>query len=350
METAIRYLYGLFHVEPTQWWIVFGVLLAIPAYFVSRGGAGRVVFSSLRALPLGGNTWRTRFAWVPDALVALAVVAMVIALSGPRAGDRASRIRREGIAVMMAIDTSGSMAALDLSEKNKELTRLDAVKETFERFVLGGGKLEGRPDDAIGMVAFAHFADTRSPLTLDHVNLVNAARQLTFAEGDEQNHTAIGAGLELAVERLKEFQARSKVAILLTDGESNVHDIDEDTAIDDAVKAGIKVYTIGAGTNGVAPIRVPRGDGSSELVPMQVSIDETLLRKIADKTGGQYFRATDHASLVRIYQEIDKLERTTLEEQRFSEYTQYFPYFVAAAMACLIGAFLLRGTVLRRLP
>jgi len=349
MESLIRWAYGLFHVEPTHPWLVVMALLAFPAYRLSQLSAGRVVFSSLRALPLGGRTWRTRLAWLPDALIAAGVVALAIALTGPRAGDQSARVRRDGIAVMMAVDVSGSMRALDLSEHNRELTRLDAVKDTFERFVLGGDKLAGRPDDAVGLVAFASYAETRSPLTLDHGNLAAAARQLTFARDDE-SMTAIGAGLELAVQRLAEYKARSKVAILLTDGESNIHDIDEDTAIDDAVKAGVKVYTIGAGTIGRAPIRWPRGDGTSELREMEVSIDEPLLRKIADKTHGQYFRATDHGSLVKIYEAIDRLERTTLEDERFTEYRQFYGRFVVAAMALVLGAFILRGTMLRRLP
>jgi Ca-activated chloride channel homolog len=349
METAMRWLYGLFHVEPTHPWLILVALLAIPAYQMARMSAGRVVFSSLRALPLGGHTWRTRLAWLPDALLALGVVALAIAATGPRAGDQTARVRRDGIAIMMAVDVSGSMRALDLSEKGRELTRLDAVKQAFEHFVLGGGKLAGRPDDAIGLVAFASYAETRSPLTLDHGNLAAAARQVAFARDDE-SQTAIGAGLELAVQRLAEFKARSKVAILLTDGESNVHDIDEDTAIDDAVKAGVKVYTIGAGTTGVAPIRIPREDGSSELAQIEVSIDEALLRKIADRTHGQYFRATDHTGLDKIYEAIDKLERTTLEDQQFTEYRQFYGRFVAAALLLVIAAFVLRGSVLRRLP
>jgi Ca-activated chloride channel family protein len=352
METAIRWLYGLFHVEPTHPWLILLALLAIPAYAVSRRSAGRVVFSSLRALPLGGQTWRTRLAWLPDALIAAAVIVLAIALTGPRAGDQSARVRRDGIAIMMAVDVSGSMRALDLdigSAQRHELTRLDAVMQTFERFVLGGDKLRGRPDDAIGLVAFASYAETRSPLTLDHGNLITAARQVTFA-GQGEDNTAIGAGLELAVQRLTEFKARSKVAILLTDGESNIHDIDEDTAIDDAVKAGVKVYTIGAGTTGVAPIRIPLPDGGSELRQMRVSIDEALLRRIADRTHGQYFRATDHVGLVKIYEAIDKLERTTLEDQQFTEYRQFYAGFVIAAMLLVLGAFALRGTVLRRLP
>jgi len=333
-------------------WFLLVAPLALLALWWSRRSTGRVLFSSLRALPLGGYTWRARLAWVPDVLFGLAVVALAIALAGPRAGDRDARVRHEGIAIMMAIDVSGSMRALDLSEKNRELTRLDAVKEVFERFVLGGKRLSGRVDDAIGLVAFARYAETRSPLTLDHGNLVAAARQLAFAR-EHEDGTAIGAGLELAVQRLSEFKTDtkiSKVVVLLTDGESNVHEIDEDTAIEDAVKAGVKVYTIGAGTTGIAPIRVEVGDGRTELMQTQVSIDETTLRKIADKTGGQYFRATDNASLGRIYEQIDKLERTVIEEERFTEYYQYYGWFVVTAMLLVVLAMVLRGTVFRRLP
>src|ERR1044071_4741432 len=163
METAIRWLYGLVHVEPTHPWLILVALLALPAYRLSRMSAGRVVFSSLRALPLGGHTWRTRLAWLPDALIALAVVALAIAATGPRAGDQSARGRRAGIAVMMAADVSGSMRALDLSERGCELTRLDAVKQAFERFVLGGGKLAGRPDDAIGLAGVSRDAPTPTP-------------------------------------------------------------------------------------------------------------------------------------------------------------------------------------------
>lgn len=336
-------------VELSNPWVLFAVLLAAPAVWWASQGAGRVLFSSLRALPAGGRTWRTRIAWLPDALLGLAVVSLVIALAGPRAGDKNARIRRDGIAVMMAVDISGSMRALDLSQKNRELTRLDAVKQVFEQFVLGGSALGGRIDDAIGLVAFAKYTETRSPLTLDHGNLVTAARQLDFAPEDEDG-TALGAGLQLAVERLREFEARSKVAILLTDGKSNVHEISEDAAIDDALKAGIKVYTIGAGTNGAAPVRVTLPDGETRLVHTQVSIDEATLRKIADRTGGQYFRATDNASLRQIYAQIDRLERAPLEEERFTEYHQYYGWFVAIAMGLAVAALLLRGTVLRRLP
>ena len=338
-------------------YFLLAALAALPALYWSRRAAGRVVFSSLRALPLHGETWRTRLAWLPDALHVLAVVALAIALAGPRHGDRNSRVRREGIAIMMAVDVSGSMRAQDLAGKDgatcnpsgRDPTRLGAVKRQFEQFVLGNDDLKGRPDDAVGLVAFARYADTRSPLTLDHSNLIAAARALDFAREDEDG-TAIGAGLELAVQRLADFKARSKVIILLTDGESNVHDIDEDQAIEDAKSAGITVYTIGAGTTGVAPICADRGDGRTQLMQMGVSIDESLLRKIADKTGGQYFRATDQASLANIYKQIDKLNRTTIEEERFLEYRQFYGWFLGAGLVAVALALLLRGSVLRRLP
>lgn len=333
----------LFGADITHPWFFLVALAAIPAWWWSSRGAGRVVFSSLRALPGAGETWRTRLSWVPDVMMGLAIVAFAIALAGPRKGKQETRIHREGIAVLMAVDVSGSMRALDLSKRNRELTRLDAVKEVFAQFA------DGRDDDAIGLVAFARYAETRSPLTLDHGNLTVAAQQLDFAPEDEDG-TAIGAGLELAVQRLADFKARSKVIILLTDGESNVHEIDEDTAIQDAIDAGIKVYTIGAGTQGIAPIRVPVGNGRTELMQTKVSIDEATLRKIADKTGGQYFRATDNASLGRIYAQIDKLERTTFEEAAYGDHDYYFDIFMAIAMGLVVASLLLRATALRRLP
>lgn len=334
------------------WVLAFAVPIGLLAWWWASRGSGSVVFSSLRALPAGGHTWRTAIAWIPDVLFGLAAVSLVFALATPRVGDEEGLIRRDGIAIVLAVDVSGSMRALDLSRKNEELTRLDAVKETFERFVLGDDRdLKGRGDDAIGLVAFARYAETRSPLTLDHGNLVAAARELEFAPQGEDG-TAIGSGLELAVQRLSEFKTKSinKVAILLTDGESNVHEISEDTAIEDAKAAGIKVYTIGAGTIGVAPIRVEMPGGRSELMQTQVSIDEATLKKIAARTGGKYFRATDHQGLVEIYRTIDELERTTIEEERFVQFHQYYGWFVGIALLLVVVALALRGSALRRLP
>jgi len=333
-------------VEIAEPWFLCALLLAPLAWLWSRRSAGRVVFSSLRALPGGGDTWRTRIAWLPDALLALAVASLVIALAGPRKGDDKSRVHADGIAICMAVDVSGSMHALDLSEKGKETTRLDAVKGVFEQFV------DARPDDAIGLVAFAAYADTRSPLTLDHQNLIAAAQHVSFANRGEDG-TALGAGLALATERVSELRPREKlgrVVILLTDGVSNIHDIQEDDAIAHAVEKGVKVYTIGAGTNGQALVRVDLGDGRSQLMNQPVEIDEAMLQRIADRTGGKYFRATDHASLVSIYDQIDKLEKAKLSGTQFANYHYFYAWFAGLAMLLVIAAFALRGTVLRRLP
>ena len=178
----------------------------------------------------------------------------------------------------------------------------------------------------------------------------NETQNWDASNGGHDMAGAIGPGPELAVQGPADFKAKSKVIILLTDGESNVHDIDEDQAIEDAHNAGITVYTIGAGTTGVAPICADRGDGRTQLMQMGVSIDESLLRKIADKTGGQYFRATDQASLARIYKQIDKLQPTSFEENRFLEYHQFYGWFLGAGLVAIALALLLRGSILRRLP
>lgn len=330
-------------------WLLLVALLAAPAWWLARRARGRVVFSSLAALPPRRATWRTRLAWLPDAALAAAVVALAIAAAGPRRGDKHGRIRREGVAMVMAIDTSSSMRALDLAERGREDTRLDAVKRVFRAFVLGGDGLAGRPDDAIGLVSFAGYADTRSPITLDHANLATAVDQLELVTDRREDGTAIGDGLAMAVERLRQHPARSKVIVLLTDGVQTAGELPASAALELAAEHGIKVYTVGAGTNGVAPMRVDTGFGS-ELVQVRVEIDETLLREVAERTGGAYFRATDLAGLEKVYAAIDRLERSQFEEERFLEYHHRYPVPLVIGMALVVLALGLRGTVLRRVP
>jgi Ca-activated chloride channel family protein len=331
-------------------WFLALALLALPAWLWARRSGGRVVFSSLSLLPKRPRSLRSRLAFLPDALLSLAVVALAVALAGPRVGDRAARIRREGIAIMMAADISGSMQALDLSTPGHERSRLDAVKDVFREFVLGGPGLAGRPDDAIGLVSFARYADCRSPLTLDHTSLAAVASELRPANRDEDG-TALGDGLGLSVLRLGESKARSRIVILLTDGVSNSGDMAPLEAADLAKSQGIRVYTVGAGTNGVAPIRVEDPfTGQSVLRQMPVEIDEDTLQKIAERTGGRYFRATDGDALAAVYREIDRLERSEVSEERFQQYREYFDVFAAAGLVSVALAFLLRGSWLRRLP
>ena len=277
-----------------SWFLLFG-LLALPIFWLAMRAGGRVVFSSFRLLPSARVvSWRARLAWLPDAALALAALGMAVALAGPRAEAGDTRLEREGISIMMVVDTSSSMRALDLSEGDEERTRLEAVKEVFVQFVAGvqgqgeGQGLRGRPDDSIGIVSFAGYADTRCPLTLNHGSLTQIAGDLEIVTDRSEDGTAIGDGLALALERLREAKTKSRVAILLTDGVNNAGVESPLSAADLAKTLGIKVYTIGAGTNGIAYARGQGLFGRSVLQPMPVRIDEETLRAIAERTGGQY--------------------------------------------------------------
>ena len=325
-------------------------VLAVPVFLLARRAPGRVLFSSLSLLPAVAIGWRARFAWVPDALLAASLLALVVALAGPRIGERTSHVQREGIAIMMVVDTSGSMSALDLSTSSRERTRLQAVQDVFERFVLGGGELPGRPDDAIGLVSFAGYADTAAPLTLDHENLVAVARNLEITTLREENFTAIGDALGLAVERLRESPAESRIALLLTDGVNNAGVETPAAAAELARSQNVKVYTIGAGSTGIAHMRVPDGRRGTTLRAVAVEIDEETLRDVAERTGGRYFRADNAEALVDVYAEIDRLERTRITEDRTRQYNELYAAPLLAALLLVALGWLARGAVFARVP
>ncbi len=333
-------------------WLLLTVLLAPVLYaLLAYRSRAAVTYSTVALVGRAPRSVRSRLANLPALLLALALGAVGVALAGPRTPDAQTRIQREGIAIVMAVDRSGSMDARDLRPDDTSVNRLDVVKAVFRRFVLGDGEAGGRPDDMIGLVAFARYADGLCPLTLDHGNLVNIVDDLGIVTRREEDGTALGEGLGLAVERLRESPARSKVAILLTDGVNNVGDISPAQAAELAAAHHVKVYCIGAGTTGLAPY--PAQDpftGRVVLRPMQVEIDERTLEAIAAKTGGQYFRATDAASLDRIYQEIDRLERTEIEQIKYLEYHEHYGMFALAALALLAVGTLASATLFRRLP
>lgn len=333
-------------------WYLLSCLAALLVIIVAFLPSGRLVFSSLRLLPSHSHTFRTRLVWLPTALLAAAAVLLGVALAGPRLPDRSQRIEREGIAIMMAVDISSSMSALDLSKGDKERTRLGAVKDVFKEFVAGdGGTLAGRLDDAIGIVSFAGFADTRCPLTLDHNILAEIADQLKIVTVRREDGTAVGDGLGLAVERLRGSKAKSKIIILLTDGVSNRGEETPMAAAELAATQDIKVYTIGAGTQGMAPVRVEDPfTGRTVLRQVEVEIDEATLEAIADRTGGRYFRATDAEALRSVYASIDSLERTKIGEEQFREYREFYRYFAGMGLLLAALAWLLQATIFRRLP
>ncbi len=338
-------------------------LIAPLIFVVASRSASAVRYSSLNIPDRSPRSWRVRLAKVPAVLAALAIVSLAVALAGPRTPDAETKVSREGIAIMMVVDRSGSMNARDLVKDDLSVDRLAVVKDVFRQFVLGGDDRSspflrsrasgaaGRPDDMIGLVAFAGYADSLCPLTLDHGSLVSMVEDLEIVRTRDEDGTAIGDGLALAVERLRQSKAKSKVVILLTDGVNNAGAIDPPRAAELAASQNTKVYSIGAGTDGLAPFpTVDPFTGRQVLEPTYVEIDEETLKAIADKTGGRYFRATDREGLSEIYAEIDRLERTEVTEVRYLQYTEHYVSFVVAGLGLMAVAAVAGGSVFRKLP
>ena len=321
-------------------------LLGLPVYLLASRLPASVTYSSLQLVDRAPRSLRTRLAGAPAALLAIAVVALAVAMAGPRTGNATSRVHREGIAIAMVVDRSGSMQARDFVRGDTSVSRLDVVKQVFRDFV---GK-PGRADDLIGLVTFARYADGACPLTSDHGNLVQILDQQEIVTDPNEDGTAVGEGLALAVERLRSQEVRSKVAILLTDGVSNAGDIAPLQAADLAAQHGIKVYAIGDGRTGWAPVPVRGPGGAIALRRAYVEMDEATLREVAERTDGRYFHAADVKGLGEVIDEIDRLERSEITEVRYLEYEHHYAVFVWAALACIFGSSLLAGTALRRLP
>ncbi len=271
-------------------------------------------------------------------LLRLAVVALlVVVLARPQSSNRWEQVTTEGIDVVMCMDVSGSMRAMDFKPN-----RLEASKNVGIEFV------NARQDDRFGLVVFAGESFTQCPMTTDRAVVVNFLKEIEF--GVIEDGTAIGMGLATAVNRIKDSKAISKVIILLTDGVNNRGDVGPVTAAEIAASFGIRVYTIGVGSQGNAPIPVQDMFGRTVTRNMPVEIDEEVLRQIAEKTDGAYFRATDNNKLREIYQEIDQLEKTRLDVKHFSKKKEeYFP-FLLAAMLLLLVEILMRYTVFRIIP
>ncbi|MEC7983911.1 MAG: VWA domain-containing protein [Myxococcota bacterium] len=339
---------GLEFREPVWLLLIFLVPLV---YAFARRSQGYILYSSLTSVKKVSPSLRQRFSWIPAALFSISTLGMVVAAAGPRIGDRNTEVKKDGIAIMMIMDTSGSMKALDLSEKEAEDDRLSVVKKLFEQFVLGSASVSGRSNDTIGIIRFAGYADTACPLTLDHGSLVGVARTLQIVEDRSEDGTAIGDALALAVGRIKESPARSKIAILLTDGVNNKGEETPLAAAELAKTEGVKVYAIGAGTNGMAPIRMRDPfTGQEVLQAVPVQIDEDMLKEIAARTNGRYFRATDYKSLQQIYGEIDRLEKTELSQMMYRQYTEYYFHLLLIALSLLSLGFITDATIFRRSP
>lgn len=283
----------------------------------------------------------TRARWwvgLPPVLRSAALGAWVIAAAGPRMGGSTVELKKEGIAIVITIDISSSMLAEDFAPSNRlEVAKRDAV-----------GFVRGREADRIGLVAFAGEALTQVPVTLDYPVVEQAVMDLKI--GSLEDGTAIGSGLATAVNRLRRAPGKSKVVLLLTDGENNRGLIDPRTAAASAAAFGIRVYTIGVGTIGEAPIPTGRGLGGFRYELLPVRLDEPLLREIASRTGGRYFRATDSEALSRIFRQIDQLEKTPVQVTRYTRQDEATRPLVLLGLAALGLELLLAGTLVVRVP
>jgi len=294
-----------------------------------------VTVSTTATLPTA-PTWKTALRHIPFAFRLLAFIFLVIALARPQKRNEENKVMGEGVDIILTIDVSGSMLAQDFSPN-----RLEAAKEVAANFI------DSRPTDRIGLVIFSGESFTLSPVTAD--KSVLKTQVYNIRSGLLEDGTAIGSGLATSVDRLRNSKSKSKLVILLTDGENNGGLIDPNTAKEIAKAVGVKVYTIGVGTEGFAPVPL-QGSGGIVMQREKVNIDEKLLKQIADETGGRYFRAKDNETLRNIYGEIDKLEKSRIESTTTTSYSEKFLPFVIAAAIFLFIEILLRLTLLKKFP
>lgn len=321
--------------NPDFFWLLLMLPLAALWYFFKRKEQiASLEMSSIKGFSSTG--FLPKLKPILFLLRLMTLAAIIVAMARPQTKDVSTRTKTtEGIDIVMAIDVSSSMLARDLKPN-----RLSALKKVAADFI------KKRPNDRIGLVAYAGEAYTKTPITSDKSIVLNALREITY--GQLNDGTAIGMGLATSVNRLKESKAVSKIIILLTDGVNNSGFIEPQTAADLAVEYDIKTYTIGLGTNGnaLSPISY-NADGSFRYGMRQVEIDEALLQEIAKTTGGKYFRATNNEKLEEIYDEINKLEKTEIEEFKYTRYEEKFRPWVLLAGALLMLEWLLRNTLFR---
>lgn len=323
-------------------WLLLA-LLVVPAALAwhirsLRRARRSLSFPDLSLLAGIRPSWAVRLRHLPLAMRLAALALLAIAVARPQAGSRHEEALTRGIDLVLTVDNSTSMAAEDFKPKN----RLVVAKDAVMRFI------EGRRNDRIGLVVFSGRGYTRCPLTLDYSVLTQLLSQIEMATTDEG--TAIGTGLVTAINRLRDSDARSRVIVLLTDGRNNRGEIDPTTAADLAASLGIRVYTIGVGSKGEVPYPVSDPFFGKRYVYLKADIDDETLTAVAQATGGQYFRATDAASLQEIFRQIDAMEKTEIKVRHYVRYAELFPWFLGPGLALFLGEQILAATRLRRIP
>ncbi len=313
------------------------LLLIIPviiAFYSWKKKKSQSSFSISTDLPLQNikKTWKVKLSNLPFVLRMLVLVFVIISLARPQSSFSHKTVDVEGIDVIMTLDVSGSMMAMDLKPN-----RLEASKSIIKKFI------ENRPNDRIGLVVYSGEAYTKSPLTSDHRTLLQALKNTTYGYGTIDDGTAIGDGLGTSINRLRESKAKSKVIILLTDGANNMGYVDPLSAAEIAKEYNIRVYTIGCGSAGKAPIHIP----NYGITYIDADIDEPLLKEIAKLTNGKFFRAQNRTHLESIYKEIDQLEKTRVYETHFTNKSEEFFPFLLIAVILFTIEIILRYTVFR---
>jgi Ca-activated chloride channel homolog len=272
----------------------------------------------------------------------LALILLLVAIARPRLGEGQATVRASGIDIVVALDLSGSMAAEDFELKGQPVNRLVMAKDVLQQFV------RKRESDRIGLIAFAGRAYIATPLTLDHDFLRQNLDRLNL--GSLEDGTAIGSAIAAAVNRLRDIQAKSKIVVLMTDGQNNAGKVPPVTAAEAAQALGIRIYTIGVGTRGIARVPYMNVFGQKGYIDQKVDIDEEMLTKVATMTGGKYFRADNAANFRKIYDEIDQLEKTEVEINKYQRFRELYPFFALAGLVILLLEIILGNTVWRRLP
>lgn len=359
----------MFRFESPYFFLFLIPLIIVIVVLERRQKRASVVFSDvslIRSLP---KTFVQRTAPFVPWLFYLGVALLIVALARPQSGKEEYRIRSEGIALMMCVDRSGSMKAVDFKIDGQRVNRLEAVKKTFRDFVRGttsrsGISLPGRKDDMIGLLAFGGYVDAYCPLTLDHATLIELSEQIQIPEPifdrwgnnvaerliQEESLTAIGDALAQAVERLKDAKAKSKVIILLSDGDQTFGTLTPQEGAETAKAYGIKIYSIGIGSTGTVPVVLTNSFGQQVTVNQNYVLDETQLREIAELTGGMYFNAKNTQALERVYAEIDQLEKTEHEGRVYTQYTELFRRPLTLGCLLILLNIVLSCTRYRRLP
>ncbi len=328
--------------QPEWLWL----LALLPLMMLLRGRRGPVAAVEFSDVGLAREVARShraragRFLWL---LPLVAAALMIVGLARPQRGHSHTEVTANGIDIVLGLDVSGSMQALDFKIDGERVNRIQVVKSVVSKFI------DQRPSDRIGIIAFAAAPYLVSPITLDHDWLQQNLERITTAVGTDDG-TAIGSAIAASVNRLRTTTAKSKVVILLTDGMNNTGKISPIAAAEAAKAMGVKIYTIGVGVRGMAPIPVRDEAGNMHLVMDKVDVDEKTLQTVAAATGGTFYRATDTDSLEKIYDQINRLEKTAQTVQKFEHYDELYSWALIPAVALLGFGLLLQHTRLRRLP